>query len=114
MPLPSAVDGSRCRCEGEAIAGGLQVDTDLLARAGATLTTIRTDLDGTGADAAGRHALGHDGLADTVDAFTHGWDDARTGIARTVGELGDACRQVATTFDGIDADLAARLREAFS
>jgi len=45
---------------------------------------------------------------------TDGADHARTAAAGVVGELGEACREVAATFDGIDDELAARLRKAFA
>ncbi|UZN02687.1 hypothetical protein [Cellulomonas sp. S1-8] len=96
------------------MAGELRVDTEVLARAGSTLASIGHDLSGVAATAGLRTALGHDGLGDTVDRFARGWDDARAATVRVVGELGEACRHVADTFDGIDDDLAARLREAFS
>ncbi len=94
--------------------GRLQVDTELLGRAGTTLTTIGEDLRTVTATAGLRGVLGDDALADAVDRFAHGWDDARAGLLRVVGDLGDACREVATTFDGIDDELASRLREAFA
>lgn len=92
----------------------LRVDTALLARTGATLRAIGADLADVTADAGLRAVVGHDGLGDTLDRFAHGWDDTRAATVRVVGELGEACRQVAETFDGIDDELAARLREAFA
>ena len=91
----------------------LQVDTELLARAGGTLHAIQDDLRTVRDDAPLRTLLGHDGLADTLDAFTHGWDDARASLVRLVGDVGEACREVADTLDDVDADLAASIRGAF-
>jgi len=96
------------------MSGELRVDTDLLARAGTTLAAIGDDLSGVTATAGLRSALGHDALGDAVDGFARGWDDARAATVRVVGELGEACREVAATFDGIDDELAARLRKAFA
>lgn len=96
------------------MAGRLQVDMDLLTRTGGTLRAVRDDLQGAADDVPLRAALGHDGLADTVDAFAHGWDDARATLVRLVGDLGEACREIAATLDDVDDELAARIREAFS
>lgn len=93
---------------------GLEVDTELLARAGSTLHAIRDDLRSVGDGAPLRAVLGHDALADTLDAFTYGWDDARASLVRLVGDVGEACRAVADTLDDVDAHLAAGIRGAFA
>jgi len=86
--------------------GRLRVDTDLLSRAGTTLTAIRADLQDVGSVGCAGDALGHDALADTVDVFAHGWDDARRSVVRLVGELGDATG----TVDAGDGSLGPVLR----
>lgn len=96
------------------MAQDLRVDTDVLARAGATLRAVGDDLTHVTAAAGLRAVVGHDGLGDVLDELAHGWDDARSTTVRVVGELGDAVRHLADTFTDVDDELAARLREAFA
>lgn len=56
-------------------------------------------------------AVGHDGLAEAVREFAHGWDDRRTELTRKVRALAAAAATTAQAFTEVDAELARALEE---
>ena len=85
----------------------LRLDLAAVTELGTTLTTVADEF----ANANTRSdriadAVGHDGLADAVRSFAHGWDDKRGKMTGNIKALADAATTVSQAFTDADGQLA--------
>lgn len=56
-------------------------------------------------------AVGHEGLANAITEFAHGWDDRRKEMIDSISFVADAARGIADGFDDTDIQLAQALTD---
>lgn len=81
----------------------MQVEVDAVATLGADLKSVAAEFESanTNSDSIAA-AVGHQGLAEVVRDFAHGWDDKRGKMVKAMNALGDAATQVAQTWKDFD------------
>lgn len=90
----------------------LVVNTENLRNLANQLATVHGTLtagDGNARDLAGM--VPHAGLASAVDEFTSGWDRRRKDLADRVDQLQKRADGAADAFEGVDGQLADKLKE---
>ncbi len=88
----------------------LDIDTSVLADAGASLRVVATEFDqaNSRSDTAAE-AVGHPELADHVREFAHNWDDRRAKMLEGISALAQIATDVGEQFEDVEQQLVANL-----
>ncbi|WP_205710908.1 hypothetical protein [Isoptericola sp. BMS4] len=90
----------------------LRMDVAAVTELGESLSTVADEFEHANARSVGlAGAIGHEGLAEAVRSFAHGWDDKRATMTENLSSLAEAATAVATTFTDADSELARALDE---
>lgn len=93
------------------MADQLSLNTEELQTAGSNLRVVAQEFDSANANSdAAAEAVGHDGLADAIRDFAHGWDDRRAKMVDGIASLADACTGIGDGFEDLDKQFAAVLK----
>lgn len=92
--------------------GDLRIDTHSLRDLGGELGQIGSEFEhaNTRSDVIAG-AVGHDGLADAITDFAHGWDDRRKDMVDSIQFMAKAATGIADAFEDADAQLADALSD---
>ncbi|MFC0644092.1 hypothetical protein [Cellulomonas phragmiteti] len=92
--------------------GRLRLSTDELITVGTDLRTVAAELhDANLTSTVIADAVGHPALAERVRDFAHGWDGRRAEMLEEVARLADACTGIGESFERLDTQFAAALRD---
>lgn len=92
--------------------GHLRLSTDQLIDVGTDLRVVAAEFhDADTLSAAIADAVGHPGLAAKVRDFGRGWDDRRAEMLEEIARLADACTGIGESFERLDSEFAAALRD---
>lgn len=93
------------------MSGDLNVDTEVLREAGASLRIVATEFEHANARSdAAAEATGHSGLAERVREFAHNWDDRRGKMLENVAALAESAGAVGEQFEAVEEELVSALR----